>query len=857
MAIKVYPGAANPSHQISLSDGVESWGLRLDGGEQAVQEIPLTPSTLPFRDGLSSFGEWEPGMASIEQRSWHGGRGLDIFLANDKVAATRFYDSMNAWTLTPGHLMPAPQWRMAKGLKAGIQHLPGDVNWKSLFDEQSYLATSFMVGGDDVTAAKVSLWLRRVGSPGEMTLMIHADDGAGKPGSSLSGAGETITAASLTDVVSVFKSFDASGYGGVLDADTQYHLVVSGSETDNTANHWQVGVDLGGSGAHASADGADWDALDYGLYFYVTEARNRRDFHFFQMKGTLYAADQHFDGAPSHLYMNGDRGVATAGGTISLEDSDKAWEIDQWANAWVKIVEGKGVGQSRQILANSAIELTVTGWEIQPDTTSEYVIHSTDYWSDISPSSGDLIDGVIQGVAVINNQAHFAQGGATFILKMRFNPSASPPQHQFDDDGSKAEFLHTFHHSLDGPQMWRGRAASCEISRSAPVGWLTDMTYGSAIPVGDDSQRLLGLIDIGGALWVLKEDGLWRVDDDDRVQGFALDLPVRGSDRQPIAIHGGELYFGWDGAVMRYSGGKAIDIGPSGELGLPAGRGGHVTAIQSLGPWLAIAVDAGAEGQSSVLVWDGAGWHELLRAPEVGEQIQGLQWQVCPGSRPRLWISLTDNMVSMELPKHTSNPLGDVGLAFQHEALLEQRIVDMGVTRLPKFLKDVGMVSQNLRTGVEVHLDYQLDGDIGGSHWRTAGTFYSSPLDSVGVNSGQVHAIQTRLRLMSNQATEPPVVRSTVLEGFARTPLKYQWVLRVKVADLQRNASGGLDPDPDAFMQWLKRAAREARKIRMRAVWEALDDKYVIVEPPTLMRQFSNSLLNWWGGTASIVLREA
>ena len=58
--VKVGAGQRNPSHDLSLSDGVQTWGLRLDGGPRAIQGIPETPSTLkrpwaqnaaPMRDG--------------------------------------------------------------------------------------------------------------------------------------------------------------------------------------------------------------------------------------------------------------------------------------------------------------------------------------------------------------------------------------------------------------------------------------------------------------------------------------------------------------------------------------------------------------------------------------------------------------------------------------------------------------------------------------------------------------------------------------------------------------------------------------------------------------------------------------
>jgi hypothetical protein len=122
---------------------------------------------------------------------------------------------------------------------------------------------------------------------------------------------------------------------------------------------------------------------------------------------------------------------------------------------------------------------------------------------------------------------------------------------------------------------------------------------------------------------------------------------------------------------------------------------------------------------------------------------------------------------------------------------------------------------------------------------------------------GDVRRIRLRLRMLTNDCTTPPVLKATVLEGYARTPLKYQWNLRVKVGDCQPDLSGSQDHDPDAFLTWLKDAARQARAIRMRSIWEQLDGKVVIVEPPTLLRAFTNNLLGLWGGTINLTLRES
>ena len=130
MTVRVYPGAKNPTHEISLSDGVQTWGLRLAGGEKAIKETPLRPSTIIQMNEGSKFGDWEPGMSQIEQRSWIGGRGVEDFVEDN----TGFYDSGMAWTILPGKLLPAPQWHFAGDMRESYGHAPGNMDWQALLD---------------------------------------------------------------------------------------------------------------------------------------------------------------------------------------------------------------------------------------------------------------------------------------------------------------------------------------------------------------------------------------------------------------------------------------------------------------------------------------------------------------------------------------------------------------------------------------------------------------------------------------------------------------------------------------------------------------------------------------------------
>ena len=61
--------------------------------------------------------------------------------------------------------------------------------------------------------------------------------------------------------------------------------------------------------------------------------------------------------------------------TTTLNNTGKAWAVNQWTNFQVRIMSGTGAGQVRPIASNTATTLTITtAWTITPDATSTYII---------------------------------------------------------------------------------------------------------------------------------------------------------------------------------------------------------------------------------------------------------------------------------------------------------------------------------------------------------------------------------------------------------------------------------------------------------------------------------------------------
>jgi hypothetical protein len=77
-------------------------------------------------------------------------------------------------------------------------------------------------------------------------------------------------------------------------------------------------------------------------------------------------------------YLRFATGSASSGTSTTLVDSTKNWTVNQWTEFQVRIVSGTGAGQVRRITSNTSTALTVSGWNVNPDSTSTYSIEGNE-----------------------------------------------------------------------------------------------------------------------------------------------------------------------------------------------------------------------------------------------------------------------------------------------------------------------------------------------------------------------------------------------------------------------------------------------------------------------------------------------
>lgn len=796
--------------------------------------------------------------------SFHNGRGADKFVANQY----QFFDSRNLWSSTPGKVHAVQLFRFSKGISPSDENMPAanGVTWKRLVGSSRYLDISFTAGAS-VTHTGLILLIRRrvpagsVGVPGTLTAEICSNS-AGFPNTILTTV--TVNSSAITDVVSEYYPWTISQS---ITSGTVYHIKVYGASTDRDDACWEIACDTTVSGLRSSTN-TSWSSnavsVTYSPYYRLW-VRGLYTLNPFLFDNGLYTLVNYYDKTTaSLLYLNGVRGQATGTQSLTtLQDTGHGtygatnWTANRFAGCYVRIIRGTGIGQVRQIISNDTQTLTVSNWNITPVTgDSEYVVYGCDWW--VAISSTGL--GVVTGNPVSSNgTVYFPQGDSVNIRIMHLDYT-DIDDHAWDTEdtnNNKAYFLEKGVDTAQGPQVWRanqaiaaGTPASFKISvarapsapLNVPVPFGTDLTFISSILTGENTNRITGIYFHGNNLYVMKEDGLYIIQNDQATQ-----LKI-GSERSPN-IHNGlaavtasdnNFYMSFQGDMYLLSGGSTYPTGLKNNL--PSDKIGWITDLDTAHGWIFAAYQVpGATGISSVMKYslDTKTWSQQLRAYAVNVHIRALQWQDCPESRSRLWSEIEGDLVYQEFPLNNGvRPFDDSGMKYQHEATITLPTIDLNSVE-NKYFSVVTITSQGLPStadtnpGHEIVVEFQADNDVGANNWYHAGYIRTSPSGSCVIGEGNRRMIRLRLRLISSEASQPVIVETIGLTLFSRQKLANEWTMYIH--------EPGDDEEENAVevVKWLIEKAQDAEPLIMystfklyhgRTVTLADEPRYVIQE---------------------------
>lgn len=434
----VSPTSTNPTHHIKLSDGSNHVGLILRAGNR------IDPRAITRRPRLN--GQYSP----FTQSDWGSGRGIK----DANTDRSRFGDSKRAITRHNNTVMIGGQETYSTGYRQLEQYMPGKVTWQSLLTSNRYIAYKFTASASG-NREKVSFWIRRRGTPTSTLTVELCSDNTGNPGTVLKTV--TATTSNITDTISQLYEFTFSSVQAVT-ATTAYWVKIYTSSADSSSNYWEVGTDAADTNnlTKASSDGSSWSACSYDLYFRIVDDTDQLGALFFYYKSQLYFLTRPSGSAAPKLYMNGDRGVATGThSTTTLQDSTKAWTVNEWAGAIVYIFDGTNSEWNapyRTIVSNTSTTLTFSPAfpkaPVSDDTV--YIILNSNKWTEIT---GHGLTVLPTSVESSGDVCYFAQGDNTKMRKMRELVNNAVWTRSFAEEDNYAKFLIAFRHPQQGLMM--------------------------------------------------------------------------------------------------------------------------------------------------------------------------------------------------------------------------------------------------------------------------------------------------------------------------------------------------------------------------------------------------------------------
>lgn len=189
------------------------------------------------------------------------------------------------------------------------------------------------------------------------------------------------------------------------------------------------------------------------------------------------------------------------------------------------------------------------------------------------------------------------------------------------------------------------------------------------------------------------------------------------------------------------------------------------------------------------------------------------------------------------MPSLTVDASKDTNAKFTHESSLTTGWMYATLFDIYKLYNSAKLFTENLSDGhCEVEADYELDNEDDG--WIPLETsFYESPKQEISLSETGLsgYRLRMRWRLMSDNASITPIIKTTVIEAISKVPPKYSYSFSYRSTDNDVN----LRKEPDKYTAAEKIAilsewASEVTQLTMHSTMAEFDDISVFVDPPPI-----------------------
>ena len=351
---------------------------------------------------------------------------------------------------------------------------------------------------------------------------------------------------------------------------------------------------------------------------------------------------------------------------------------------------------------------------------------------------------------------------------------------------------------------------------------------------GSEQEKSLWIFQEGMVSSINKTESTLDTYNHDRINLDELQVTTEEWNGSAVGTSDVYLLWSWLNGLQRYYNTQIEGKGPDHDEGMPMNMQGRITQIAAYPGSFFVSID-GEDGYSSVMMYNGSGWHNLYRAPNEDERIYDIAFQPIYGERPdRLWIQVGDNIIWLAMPSKVLYALQDPHAEYTHESVLTSAWFTGGMAEVDKLWQSISIMADNLGKNCWIEADYQLDDE---PEWHPIPTnpFIVSPQQEEKFASANKSVngkkLRYRLRLQTNDMYKSPKVNVVMIKAIGRVDIKYSYGFHFRNIKHKADLMGEYEEiEPYELDALLSDWANKLATLRLNSVYKLYDNKYVFLD---------------------------
>ena len=612
--------------------------------------------------------------------------------------------------------------------------------------------------------------------------------------------------------------------------------------------------------------------------FYIVGGPQKFKAHFAEINRCLHTGIQYLDGTAGEIYINGVLGlgqfrkydVETQTGKFLPKDALPF----SYKNQIFRILEGPGervvaIKDWARIIAGSLSPIYLSNQVNQKNddysSYSKYAIQNSLVFTKLDVTITQPITHMLGAMGAL--YVSFGELLNVHRLRYEFDYTTGATTKEWIDEQYWADMM-AQQVRAGNNYIWRIRSLMSQIIpantvnlRDKTIDDVLDFSIETEIYVGNTEYQINSYAIYGDDphLWIMKEDKPYEIVAEDvyEFRNSQMSSMVDARNGRAAIQHDTFLHFSFHDGVQRWhSGGDLLNHGPDiiGPAGLPRKRQGSFAAFAGYGDMLIGAYDAGEDGYSSILAWNGLGWTELYRSAQIGQRILNCYIQSMDGT-PVDWLWFSVGSTIMRLPIDT-NPLYLIDdeyyyYPFTTNAHIDSTWISLGLKDVPKYINkfkiiatkapslyDIPYYAQEVPEPYEPLTDPETGELLEGVAfaWRTdvseGFTYHETDGKKVHqIGEFEINApveeeaqlIQYRVEIKQGQNRYPIVITDIVMDSIVRLPHKSEIRIQFRLKDQDTDRLN--QPDPYTMIE--KYNLLEKYSSQAAPVWAQIDAKFV------------------------------